>query len=57
MRHRAVLFGILAAVIGLLFLDGSFQSANILTQTAVAQDEGAGEPAPAAAPAGGSAAA
>lgn len=49
MRHRAVLFGILAAVIGLLFLDGSFQSANILTQTAVAQDEGAGQPAPAAA--------
>ncbi|HRX83346.1 MAG TPA: MotA/TolQ/ExbB proton channel family protein, partial [Pirellulaceae bacterium] len=53
MRHRAVLFGTLVAVIGLLCFDGAFQSANIFTQTAVAQDEGGGEAAaPAPAPAG-----
>ena len=44
MRHRALLFGTLVAVIGLLFLDGAFPTANILSQTAVAQ--------PAAPPAG-----
>ncbi len=54
MRHRAVLFGTLLAVIGLLILDGAFQSANIFTQTAVAQDEAA-PAAPVAAPAGGAA--
>jgi biopolymer transport protein ExbB len=55
MRHRALLVGTLVAVIGLLFFDGTFQTANILSGTAVAQDEGAEapEPAPAAAPAGG----
>ena len=39
MRHRALLFGTLVAVIGLLFLDGAFHTANIFTQTAVAQDD------------------
>jgi biopolymer transport protein ExbB len=47
MRHRALLFGTLVAVIGLLILDGAFHTANIFTQTAVAQE--------AAAPGGGGA--
>ena len=42
MRQRALLFGTLVAVIGLLFLDGAFQAANIFSQSAVAQDEGGG---------------
>lgn len=50
MRHRAVLFGTLVAVIGLLILDGAFQSANIFTQTAIAQDEAAPAAAAPAAP-------
>ncbi|MDA1054721.1 MAG: MotA/TolQ/ExbB proton channel family protein [Planctomycetota bacterium] len=54
MRHRALLFGTLVAVIGLLFLDGAFHTANILSQTAVAQEEGAA-PAPAPAAGGGNA--
>lgn len=51
MRHRALLVGTLLAVVGLLFLDGAFQEANILTQTAVAQDGEAPAPAPAEPPA------
>lgn len=57
MRHRALLFGTLVAVIGMLLLDGAFQNASIFTQTAVAQDDGGGEapaePAPAPAAGGG----
>ncbi len=51
MRHRALLFGTLAALFGLLLLDGVFSSTGLLTQTAVAQDEEGAAPAPAAAPA------
>jgi biopolymer transport protein ExbB len=41
MRHRALLIGTLAAVIGLLLLDGAFPTADLLTRTAVAQDPAA----------------
>ena len=46
MRHRAVLFGTLLAVIGLISLDGASHTGNVFTQTAVAQEAAA----PAAAP-------
>ncbi|MBP87183.1 MAG: biopolymer transporter ExbB [Planctomycetaceae bacterium] len=58
MRQRVLVFGTLAAVVCMLFLDGAIPVASFFTQTALAQDEEAGaepaapaEPAPAPAPA------